>query len=237
MSGENGARPALSVCIFAWDEVETVASFVDEMLSTLRALGVTWEILLIDDGSTDGTSEKIDAKAAEDPAIRVVHHAENSGLGAVYRTGFDQARGDVVTFFPADAQFPASTVDILYPHTTTHDMVLGYLPARGDFVGKTLSAIERILYRALLGPLPRFQGIFMVKRRVLEEVPLVSRGRGWAIVMELLIRASRAGYRMKSLPTTLRPRTHGQSKVNNLRTIQANMKQLVALRRLIDRTS
>jgi hypothetical protein len=116
-------------------------------------------------------------------------------------------------------------------------MVLGYIPKRpGDVVGRSLSFIERVLYRVLLGKLPRFQGVFMLRRSVLDEVPLVSQGRGWAIVMELILRVSRAGYRTKSIPTAYRPRTAGVSKVNNIRSIEANLKQLLALKPLIEET-
>jgi glycosyltransferase involved in cell wall biosynthesis len=230
---EGAACPALTVCVFAWDEVATVPAFIDEMHAMLVSLDITWELLFIDDGSTDGTGEAADTKAAGSPNIRVIHHPENLGLGAVYRTGLSEARGEVLTFFPADAQFPASILEALYPETATHDLVLGYLPDRRDLVGKTLSAIERLLYRVLLGPMPRFQGVFLVRRKVLDEVHLTSTGRGWAIVMELVLRTYRAKYRVTSLPTALRPRTAGRSKVNNLRSIQANMKQLFALRRVI----
>jgi glycosyltransferase involved in cell wall biosynthesis len=229
------AAPALTVCVFAWDEVATVPAFVDEMHATLASLDITWELLFIDDGSTDGTAAAADAKAAESPRIRVIHHPENLGLGGVYCTGFAEARGEVLTFFPADAQFPASILEALYPEVATHDLVLGYLPDRRDLVGKTLSAIERLLYRVLLGPMPRFQGVFLVRRRVLDEVPLVSTGRGWGVVMELVLKTHRARYRVKSVPTTIRGRTAGHSKVNNLRSIRSNLRQLLTLRRLIAR--
>jgi dolichol-phosphate mannosyltransferase len=228
------SAPAITVCVFAWDEVETIGAFLDELCATLERLGAAWEVLVIDDGSRDGTAAVADARAAETPSIRVIHHATNEGLGGVYRTGFREARGEVLTFFPADAQFPASIIERLFPAMATMDMVLGYIPKRpGDVVGRSLSMVERVLYRALLGKMPRFQGVFMLRRSVLAEIPLVSRGRGWAIVMELILRVSRAGYRTASMPTAYRPRTAGHSKVNNIRSIQANLKQLLALKSLI----
>jgi hypothetical protein len=113
------------------------------------------------------------------------------------------------------------------------DLVLGYLPDRPGSLGRALSAAERVAYRALVGRVPRFQGIFMIRRALLEALPLRSCGRGWAVVMELILRADRAGYRLVSVPTQVRARRSGQSKVNNVRTIAANLRQLVALRRML----
>jgi hypothetical protein len=111
-------------------------------------------------------------------------------------------------------------------------MVLGYLPKRDhDLVGKTLSLVERTLYRLLFRSFPRFQGIMLLRRQLLAEIPLTSEGRGWAVVMELILRASRGRYRLVSVPTALRPRLSGQSKVNNVRSIVANLKQLWQLSR------
>jgi glycosyltransferase involved in cell wall biosynthesis len=226
--------PSITVCVFAWDEVETLGAFLDELRATLERLAEPWEVIVIDDGSTDGSGALADAKAAETPGMRVIHHPTNEGLGGVYRTGFREARGEVLTFFPGDAQFPASIIEALFPRMATTDMVLGYIPKRPDDVlGRSLSVVERVLYRVLLGKLPRFQGVFMLRRNVLERVPLVSQGRGWAIVMELILRVSRAGYRTTSIATAYRARTAGRSKVNNIRSIEANLRQLLALKQLI----
>jgi dolichol-phosphate mannosyltransferase len=167
------------------------------------------------------------------PDVRVVHHPSNGGLGAVYRTGFAQARGELISFFPADGQFPASILETFVPAIEGHDLVLGYVSRRDSRLGRTLSAAERMAYRLLLGPIPRFQGVFLVRREALARVSLRSEGRGWAIVMELLVRATRAGWKMRSLPIPIRPRRSGVSKVHNVRTIWSNLRQVVALRGLL----
>ncbi len=226
--------PDLSVVVLAYNEVANLRPATDELLGELRATGRRWELVLVDDGSTDGTSGVADQIAAENPGVRVVHHGVNLGLGGGYRTGFREAAGDLVTFFPADGQFPASIVSQFLPLAARHDLVLGYLPEReSSLVAKGLSLGERLLYRLLFGRFPRFQGIFMIRRRLLAELPLVSDGRGWAIVMELILRAARGPYKIVSVPTTCRARLSGASKVNNLKTIAANLEQLVALRRLL----
>lgn len=230
VTADPASPPALTVVVMAFNEAANLEEVVREIRAALDRLGRRAEILVVDDGSTDGTGALADGLAGAVTDVRVVHHAPNGGLGAVYRTGFAQARGDLVTFFPADGQFPASILEAFVPAMEGRDMVLGYVPRRDSIVGRLLSGAERVAYRVLLGPMPRFQGVFMVRREALARIPLHSEGRGWAIVMELLARAARAGWRMKSLPTTIRPRRSGVSKVQNARTIWSNLLQVVALR-------
>jgi len=228
-------QPRLSSCVFAWNEVATLRPVVLAQLAALAGLGVSYELLIIDDGSSDGTGEEADRLAREHPEVRVIHHPENLGLGGVYRTGFTGARGTFVTFFPADGQFPAGILERFYPLVEAWDFVLGNLPQRRDkLVGAVLGGVERLLYRAAFGPMPRLEGVFIFRREVLSRLPLKSVGRGWTVVWELVLRAQRGGYRMVGCPIILLPRTHGASKVNNLRNIAANLGQLLALRRLLD---
>jgi hypothetical protein len=164
----------------------------------------------------------------------VIHHAANAGLGGVYRTGFRDARGTFITFFPADGQFPASIIPQFIQLMPETDMVLGYLPdRRSSLVAKGLSLVERVLYRALFGRFPKFQGVLMFRRQLVRDLPLHSDGRGWAVLMELIIRASRGGYHLMSVPTGMRPRRSGRSKVNNVRTITSNARQMLALRKVL----
>ena len=92
---------------------------------------------------------------------------------------------------------------------------------------------ERVLYRLLFGSLPRFQGVLMFRRSLLDTLPLTSTGRAWTVLMELILRTHRAGYRMLSVPTELRPRMSGESKVNNVRTVVDSFRQLLVLRRTL----
>ena len=226
------SQPRLTVVVMAYDEVHSLEAVVDEIRAEVERAGVAVEVLVVDDGSTDGTGALADEIARRHEAVRVVHHDPNEGLGGVYRTGLREARGALLTFFPADAQFPAEIIGQFLPLTEAHDMVLGYLPQRDDsLVAKGLSGVERVLYRVLFGGFPRFQGVLMFRTAILRDLTLVSAGRGWAIVMELILRADRAGYRLHSAPTGWRPRAHGRSKVNNVRTILANVKQLAELSR------
>jgi glycosyltransferase involved in cell wall biosynthesis len=222
----------ITVVVMAYAEAGSLAAVVSELRETLVPLGRPYEIVIIDDGSPDATGEVADRLASQSSCTRVVHHTANQGLGGVYRSGFSEAREDLLTFFPADGQFPATIIQQFLPLVDGYDFVLGYLPSSGrPRLARFLSWSERMLYRTLFGSMPRFQGILMFRRAILDRIPLVSTGRGWAVLLELLLRAQRAGCRTRSVPIAMRPRMSGASKVQNVRTIVSNLGQALALRR------
>lgn len=217
-----------------YNEAGSLEKVIKEIAEYLIELQQPYEIVIINDGSTDGSSRLADELSENIDHVRVIHHATNLGLGGVYRTGFSTAWGDYLTFFPADGQFPAGIIRQFYPMMAKADMVLGYIPNRkSSWLAKSLSALEKMLYFLLFGPLPKFQGIIMFKRQLLAEIELKSSGRGWAVLLELIIRAHRGGYKIVTLPTGLRPRMSGNSKVNNFPTIWANLRQAFELRRYL----
>jgi glycosyltransferase involved in cell wall biosynthesis len=211
----------LTVVVMSYNE----AAGLQRTIGDIKTVAPDAEILVIDDGSTDDTP----AICAGLSGVRVVRFPANRGLGAVYRTGFAEATGDALTFWPADGQFPASIIPDFRLRIRDADLVLGTIDAVS-----ALSAIERLLYRLLFGHMPKFQGVMMVRVSKLREVTFTSTGRGWTIVMELILRAHRAGWRIVSVPTAFLPRTQGRSKVRNFRTIVSHLTQLVALRRALN---
>jgi glycosyltransferase involved in cell wall biosynthesis len=228
---------SLSVVVMAYDELANLEPTVAELLAALARLPPDrHELIIVDDGSRDGTGALADRLATAHPGVRVVHHPENRGLGGVYRTGFQEARADLVTFFPADGQFPAAILVDFHPRLRDHDLVLGYIPRRdSSLLARGLSLAEKVLYRGLFGPMPRYQGIFMVRRDLLASLDLRTTGRGWGVVMEMVLRIARGGHRVASLPTELRPRLSGRSKVNNPRAVWNNLRQAFALRQTLRR--
>ena len=164
----------------------------------------------------------------------VLHHETNQGLGGVYRTGFAADACHYVTFFPADGEFPAAIIGQFLPLMDNADMVLGYLNEPDiSPLARILAWGERVLYRLLFGSLPKFQGILMFRRSLLDTIQLTSTGRAWTVLMEFILRTHRAGYRILSVPTELRPRLSGESKVNNVRTVVDSFRQLFVLRRTL----
>ncbi len=226
--------PILSIVLPAYNERENLRPAVADLLAELRKNPRPFELIVVDDGSQDGTGDLADEIARNELEVRVVHHPTNLGLGGGYRTGFREARGDLVMYYPADGQYSTALISEFEPRMANLDVLLGYLPQRGDsLAGTLLSQAERIAYRILFGPMPRFNGMMMFRRRLLDDLPLLSEGRGWGVIMEFILRAARGGYRIQSVPITVRPRQAGESKVRNLRTIWSNTHQLWMVRKAL----
>ena len=226
--------PELTVVVMTFNEEQNLPAVIDDVRRELALITPQHEILIVDDGSTDGTGAIASRLKEGDSRIRCVSHSPNRGLGEVYRTGFTKATGALVTFLPADGQFPASNVGRMYSAMGNQDAVFANIVQRPDgWIPSLLSTLERSLYRVVIGDTPRLQGLFMVRRSVLASMEFVSGGgRGWGIVMELVLRLHRGGYRLGEIVAEVRPRLSGKSKVTNFRTIWANLRQLRVIGRV-----
>jgi len=96
----------VTVAIPAYDEITSLAAVVAEAQAELAAIGLArdGEVLIVDDGSTDGTSALADDLARSSPNVRVVHHRPNRGFSGAMRTCFRESRGDWIFLAPADGQ-------------------------------------------------------------------------------------------------------------------------------------
>ena len=220
----------LSILVKAFNEAASLETVVTELEGAFAGTSWTYEIIIVNDGSRDRTGEIADALAKRDQRVRALHHPENRGIGEVYRTGFAAMRGAFMTWVDGDGQFPPDVfprfLQIL--NEQRGDLVLGYVEYQAEkrsVPGKLLSFGERSLYRLMFGPLPKFQGALMFRSAMYHALALQPYGRGWGMVMELIIRATRGGYRVVSVPISLRARMSGSSKVTNIATIWANVRQ------------
>ena len=232
-SANSELRPGITVAVMAYNEAESLERVVGDIRHELERMEVGHDIVLINDGSTDGTREIADRLTAEHEAIRVIHHPHNLGLGAVYREAIYCGTRELTTIFPADGQFEPSIISQFAKRFDEADMVLGYIPEYGksrSLIARFFSWGERLLYKVLFGGFPEFQGIMMFRRALVDTVPLTCSGRGWMIQMELVLRFQRKGYRIVGEPTGIRARMSGNSKVVNIGSILSNLRQVFELR-------
>jgi len=223
----------ITVAVMNYNEAKSLRNVVEEILGVLQRMGNPHEVVIINDGSTDGSGVIADELSAQHAHVRVIHHPVNLGLGAVYRNGFYCGKMDLATLFPADGQFDASIIPQFVRLFDQADMVLGYIPEYGKNrtpLARFMSWCERMLVKVMFGYFPEFQGIMMFRRSLIDTVKLTSTGRGWIIQMELILRFIRKKYHIVSEPTGLRARMSGESKVNNLKSILSNVRQLFVLR-------
>ena len=217
-------------CYNEADNVDSLAVGLRPVLTELRH-DRSVEVVLVDDGSIDGTGDLLAACFAGEGDIRVVRHDRNRGLGAALRTGFQAARGDIVVTTDSDATYPfALIVPLLERLTPEVDIVTGscYHPDGGiDNVPAyrvLLSKSASLLYRLLLDPsLHTYTCLFRAYRRdVIATVPFTA--PGFLSVTELIAHALLRGYVVDELPCTLRVRRHGASKARIAAIIRSHLR-------------
>ncbi len=142
---------SLSVILPCFNEEQTIGSAVREVYGWMSARGISGEVIVVNDGSTDGSARVLETLASDHPSLMILHHAQNKGYGMTVRDGLDAARSDLIAFMDSDGQFRAESFDLLLPHLETHRFVSGYREHRADpplrrLYGELLAYCARILF-------------------------------------------------------------------------------------------
>ncbi len=223
------ARRRALVCLPTYNEAENVEPIVAAILAASPEL----EVLVVDDGSPDGTGRLADAVAAREPRVHVLHRARKEGLGRAYLAGFAWAleRGyDLVLEMDADFSHDPRHLPAMLARADEADLVLGsrYVPGGGTVhwgLGRRLLSRGGSLYaRAILGlPVRDLTGGFKCFRReVLLALDLPSvECSGYAFQIELTWRAFRKGFRVVEIPITFVDRRVGRSKMSRRIVLEA----------------
>jgi len=209
MSGD--ARPELSLVFPVFDEERNIGRLLDEALDLAPRLAADFEIVVVDDGSRDGSARVISERLRDQPRIRLIRHAANRGYGAALRAGLREARGERVFFSDADLQFDLDELSTLLAHTRDFDIVVGYRsPRRDPWPRRLIAAIWGALVALLFDLRVRdIDCAFKVfHRHVLEVIPIASVGA--LVNTEILVRARQAGFRIHQVPVTHRRRRFGR---------------------------
>jgi dolichol-phosphate mannosyltransferase len=215
MDGTN--RPAarrLSLVLPAYNEGDGVRRAVAEADDALAGLVEDYEILVVDDGSRDGTADAARAEAAGRPRVRVLSHERNRGYGAALRTGFAAARFELVAFTDADCQFHLDDLARLLPLTERCPVAVGWRDGRRDgWLRRFASRGYNLLTRSLLGTGVRDCdcALKVFRREALER--LTPESDGFFVNAELLARARQLGLAVAEAAVRHRPRSAGASKV------------------------
>lgn len=187
----------LSVFFPAFNEESNIRVTVEKALEVLPSVAETYEIIIVDDGSTDNTKEIADQIAAQNPLVRVIHHKTNLGYGAALRAGFYNAQYDPIVFTDADGQFDFAEVVKFIDLQTQADMVIGYRIKRMDPPMRLLNAwgwkqLIRVFLRLKVRDVDC--AFKLVKQDVIKGIPRLNSTRGGTISPELLVKAVRCGY-------------------------------------------
>jgi dolichol-phosphate mannosyltransferase len=218
-----------TIVVPCYDEAENVPRLVAELAPVAASLGDA-ELLIVDDGSRDGTADLIEARRDWPVPVRVVRHGRNRGLGAALRTGFAQARGERIVVTDADGTFEFATIPVLLDRLGDGVAIVigGQCHPLGRFEGVPawrtfLSHGASTLYRAMVDRrIYSWTGAYRAYRAdVARETPFDS--DGFMAMTEVLVNAVRAGHRVAEVPAVLRVRQFGQSKARPFRMIGAHL--------------
>lgn len=116
----------------AYNEQENIAALLQRVESALRSIGKPFEVIIVDDGSTDNTANLLEQAMSERPWLRVLRMRSNSGQSAAFEAGFDAARGQVIATIDADLQNDPEEIARLLPMLDGYDMVTGWRKQRAD---------------------------------------------------------------------------------------------------------
>jgi glycosyltransferase involved in cell wall biosynthesis len=204
----------LSYFFPAHNEEANLRPLVEEALAALPALAETWEVLIVDDGSRDGTPGIADALAQAHPGlVRAVHHPTNLGYGAALRSGLGAARYDLVAFTDGDRQFRVADLGRLTTRLAAPDapdVVVGYRIRRADPLVRTVYArlywlANRIFFGLTIRDVDCACKLF--RREALEGLRVESGGAFFSA--ELLIKLRASGRTLAEVGVPHYPRTAG----------------------------
>lgn len=205
----------LSLVMPAYNEEAGIAEAVAEAHEALAGLGYEFEVLVIDDGSTDRTALCAAELAATWPRVRLLSHGRNLGYGAALRTGFEAAQYDLVAFTDADAQFHLEDLDQLVPLADEYPVVVGRRVDRRDpWRRRVLSRGYNLLARTLLGTGVRDVDCALKVFRREALAYLLPESAGFFVNTEMVHRARRFGWAVAEVGVRHRPRRRGASKVS-----------------------
>lgn len=211
MSGTES--PFVSVVVPAYDEESNPLATARVLIERLSACVPSFEILIVDDASRDGTRRVAEQLAAADPRVRVFHHEENRGIGGGFVTGLRHARGEWFLLIPADLALDPEELPKYFQAARDTDVVVGIRSHKRDYslFRRLVSWVNIRLIQLLFGmPERQFQYISLSRRSVLEEVGVDYAGSAFFLA-EVLIKAKARGYRLRSLDIRYSPRVAGRS--------------------------
>lgn len=223
-------RALVSLVVPVFNEIECLPQLVDEIHAALDSTGREYEVVLVDDGSEDGSSEWLDEAAANDPRLVVVHFAANAGQTAAFAAGFHRARGEFVVTLDADGQNPPAEIPKMLDEMREGvDLVAGYRVKRQDNAWRRFqSRVANAIRNKLSGESIRDTGcsLKVFRREHLVAVPLFT---GMHRFLPTLCRLVGANHVIE-VPVDHRPRQGGTSKYGMLNRALRAFVDLLAVR-------
>lgn len=225
---------SISAFFPAYNEEGNIKSTVEKAAKVLKKNFKNWEILVVNDGSSDNTKKIVTEISKSDPRIKLIDHEVNKGYGSSLQSGFYNSKYDWVAFTDSDGQFDFGEITkfVEKQKETKADLVIGYYKSRQVSKLKIItSKMWELSVMALFGLKVHDIdcGFKLISREVINKIPKLQSERGAFISSEFLIKSKKAGFKIVEIPVTHYPRTQGKGTGRDIRVI---VKSFVDLFRL-----
>ncbi len=219
----------ISIILPVYNEEENIKKALDDILNFFYKKSLPFEIIAVNDGSQDKTADILDTYQ-DQKSIIVVSHTKNRGYGAALRSGFNQAKGDLIFFTDSDCQFTIKDIVPFLEKIPSYDFVIGYRKDRKDskiriFYASIFRLVARILFGVKVKDVDCAFKLF--KREVIQSLALKENGA--LISLEILALARKKGYTFLELPVNHFARTSGTPTGGSFRVIFKAMYNILSL--------
>jgi glycosyltransferase involved in cell wall biosynthesis len=212
--------PSLSLALLMYNEEANIARTLDETLAFCVDTVEEFEIIVVDDGSTDSSADIVRDYLARDARVRLVSHEVNRGMGAGIRTAIESATMSYFIFNAADGQIAASEIGKLFCHLTEADIVLSTYDNMRESLGRELlSRAFRVYLRLVAGIGFALQGLYLFPTEAAKSIAPLIEANTFFFSFEFIKRGMDQGLTVTTTEMTCRPRSAGASKVTNLARI------------------
>jgi len=222
MAAVPSGRPAgLSVFFPAYNDSGTIASMVIRAVRAASELTPDYEVIVVDDGSADGTPEIVDELARTYPKVRAVHHPTNRGYGGALQTGFRAAAKELIFYTDGDAQYDPAELKALWDCLTPEaDLVNGYKISRSDplhriIIGRVYHHIVKRMFGLTVRDVDC--DFRLMRRRIFERINLEK--TSGVICLEMMKKITDGGFHIVEVPVHHYHRAFGKSQFFNFRRI------------------
>ena len=225
---------SISVFFPCYNEQENVGRTVEKALEVMQKLNADFEVIIVDDGSSDGTGQIADEIADREGRVKVVHHEGNLGYGAALQSGFKAATKELIFYTDGDGQFDMNEMPPLLALMEQYDIVSCYRLNRRDSIIRKINGWcwTRLVCLMFGLKIRDIDCAFkLYKREIFDKIELSSTGA--LIDAEILARAARKGCRITQKGVHHYPRTSGEQSGANIRVVLRAFKELFKLQRRI----
>lgn len=220
----------IAITIPAHNEDETIEFVAKNALESVKKITSRYELLLIDDGSTDKTGAIIDRLKASNPSkIRVIHNLKNKGFTGVMKSCYNNAQGDLIFLGPADGQFDYQELSLFAKAITDNDLVVAYRVMNEEtFQRKFYSFFFHLLSKILFDiKLREFSTCIMYRKKVRDSISINSNDYSCLFLPEFIYKATKKGFKIGQVPIHFYKRKGGMQKGTNLRMILRTLMEMI----------